>query len=174
MTLKKIKIINVVIFFLLSFLWHFMYDWLPCFFTSIFFPVNESIWEHLKIIFGVIIFGSLISLILMNKFKIKHNNFYVEIIIKAIIGVIFYLLLFIPLYKLIGENMFISISLMFITYVFVEFVGYKILNLDELNINIMPVILIVLCYILFGLLTYFPRHNYLFFDEVKLVYGIPK
>ena len=70
--------------------------------------------------------------------------------------------------------MFISISLMFITYVFVEFVGYKILNLDELNINIMPVILIVLCYILFGLLTYFPRHNYLFFDEVKLVYGIPK
>ena len=174
MTLKKIKIINVVIFFLLSFLWHFMYDWLPCFFTSIFFPVNESIWEHLKIIFGVIIFGSLISLILMNKFKIKHNNFYVEIIIKAIIGVIFYLLLFIPLYKLIGENMFISISLMFITYVFVEFLGYKILNLDELNINIMPVILIVLCYILFGLLTYFPRHNYLFFDEVKLVYGIPK
>ena len=174
MTLKKIKIINVVIFFLLSFLWHFMYDWLPCFFTSIFFLVNESIWEHLKIIFGVIIFGSLISLILMNKFKIKHNNFYVEIIIKAIIGVIFYLLLFIPLYKLIGENMFISISLMFITYVFVEFLGYKILNLDELNINIMPVILIVLCYILFGLLTYFPRHNYLFFDEVKLVYGIPK
>ena len=174
MTLKKIKIINVVIFFLLSFLWHFMYDWFPCFLTSIFFPVNESIWEHMKIIFGVIIFGSLISLILMNKFKIKHNNFYVEIIIKAIIGVIFYLLLFIPLYKLIGENMFISISLMFITYVFVEFLGYKILNLDELNINIMPVILIVLCYILFGLLTYFPRHNYLFFDEVKLVYGIPK
>ena len=174
MTLKKLKIINVVIFFLLSFLWHFMYDWLPCFFTSIFFPVNESIWEHMKIIFGVIIFGSLISLILMNKFKIKHNNFYVEIIIKAIIGVIFYLLIFIPLYKIIGENMFISISLMFITYVFVEFVGYKILNLDELNINIMPVILIVLCYILFGLLTYFPRHNYLFFDEVKLVYGIPK
>lgn len=174
MTLKKIKIINVVIFFLLSFLWHFMYDWLPCFLTSIFFPVNESIWEHMKIIFGVIIFGSLISLILMNKFKIKHNNFYVEIIIKAIIGVIFYLLIFIPLYKIIGENMFISISLMFITYVFVEFVGYKILNLDELNINIMPVILIVLCYILFGLLTYFPRHNYLFFDEVKLVYGIPK
>lgn len=173
MTLKKIKIINVVIFFLLSFLWHFMYDWLPCFLTSIFLPVNESIWEHMKIIFGVIIFGSLISLILMNKFKIKHNNFYVEIIIKAIIGVIFYLLLFIPLYKLIGENMFISISLMFIIYVFVEFLGYKILNLDELNINIMPVILIVLCYILFGLLTYFPRHNYLFFDEVKLVYGIP-
>ena len=100
MTLKKIKIINVVIFFALSFLWHFIYDLLPCFLTAIFFPVNESIWEHMKIIFGVIIFGSLISLILMNKFKIKYNNFYVEIICKAILGVIFYLVIFIPLYKI--------------------------------------------------------------------------
>lgn len=174
MTLKKIKIINVVIFFALSFLWHFIYDLLPCFLTAIFFPVNESIWEHMKIIFGVIIFGSLISLILMNKFKIKYNNFYVEIICKAILGVIFYLGIFIPLYKIFGENMFIAITLMLLTYIFVEFIGYKILKLDELNIKILPIILIILCYILFALLTYYPRHNFLFFDETKFIYGIPQ
>ena len=115
MTLKKVKIINVVMFFALSFLWHFMYEWFPNFFTAIFFPVNESIWEHMKIIFGVIVFGSLISLMLMNKFKVKYNNFYVEVISKAVFGVIFYLLIFIPLYKWLGENMIISISLMLIT-----------------------------------------------------------
>ena len=174
MTLKKIKIINVVIFFALSFLWHFIYDLLPCFLTAIFFSVNESIWEHMKIIFGVIIFGSLISLILMNKFKIKYNNFYVEIICKAILGVIFYLVIFIPLYKIFGENMFIAITLMLLTYIFVEFIGYKILKLDELNIKILPIILIILCYILFALLTYYPRHNFLFFDETKFIYGIPQ
>ena len=172
MTLKKIKIINVFIVFALSFLWHFLYDWFPSFITSVFFPVNESIWEHMKIIFGVIIFGSCISVFLMNKFKVKYNNLYVEIITKAIVGVIFYLLIFIPLYKLLGENMFISITLMLITYILVEFIGYKILSLEDLNIKILPVILIVLSYILFALLTYYPRHNFLFFDEVNLSYGI--
>ena len=126
MNLKKLKIINVVIFFALSFLWHFVYDLIPNFITAIFFPVNESIWEHMKIIFGVIIFGSLISLILMQKFKIKYNNFYVEIIIKAILGVIFYLAIFIPLYNIFGENLFIPITLMLITYIVMEFIGYKI------------------------------------------------
>ncbi len=173
MTLKKIKIINIILFFALSFLWHFMYDWFPNFLTSIFFPVNESIWEHMKIIFGVIVFGSLISLILMNKFHIKHNNFYVEIITKAVLGVLFYLIIFIPLYKWLDENMFISISLMLITYIFVEIIGYKILKLNEMNINILPIILIFLCYILFFLLTYYPPHNFIFFDEIKLIYGIP-
>ncbi len=173
MTLKKIKIINIILFFALSFLWHFMYDWFPNFLISIFFPVNESIWEHMKIIFGVIVFGSLISLILMNKFHIKHNNFYVEIITKAVLGVLFCLIIFIPLYKWLDENMFISISLMLITYIFVEIIGYKILKLNEMNINILPIILIFLCYILFFLLTYYPPHNFIFFDEIKLIYGIP-
>ena len=174
MTLKKVKIINVVMFFALSFLWHFMYEWFPNFFTAIFFPVNESIWEHMKIIFGVIVFGSLISLMLMNKFKVKYNNFYVEVISKAVFGVIFYLLIFIPLYKWLGENMIISISLMLITYIFVELVGYKILKLNEMNIKVLPIILLVLCYIFFTLFTYYPRHNFLFFDETRLLYGIPE
>lgn len=173
LTLKKIKIINIILFCALSFLWHFIYEWFPNFLTSIFFPVNESIWEHMKIIFGVIVFGSLISLILMNKFHIKHNNFYVEIITKAVLGVLFYLIIFIPLYKWLDENMFISISLMLITYIFVEIIGYKILKLNEMNINILPIILIFLCYILFFLLTYYPPHNFIFFDEIKLIYGIP-
>ena len=174
LNLKKLKIINVVIFFALSFLWHFVYDLIPNFVTAIFFPVNESIWEHMKIIFGVIIFGSLISLILMQKFKIKHNNFYVEIVTKGILGVIFYLAIFIPLYNIFGENMFISITLMLITYIVMEFIGYKILLLDELDIKILPIILIVLCYILFALLTFYPPHNTIFFDEIKLIYGIPE
>ena len=173
LNLKKLKIINVVIFFALSFLWHFVYDLIPNFVTAIFFFFYESIWEHMKIIFGVIIFGSLISLILMQKFKIKYNNFYVEIIIKAILGVIFYLAIFIPLYNIFGENMFISITLMLITYIVMEFIGYKILLLDELNIKILPIILIILSYILFALLTFYPPHYSIFFDETKLIYGIP-
>ena len=49
MTLKKWKVISCIGIFLLSALLHFIYDWFPSFFTSLFFPVNESIWEHNKI-----------------------------------------------------------------------------------------------------------------------------
>ena len=30
---------------------HFLYQWLPCAVTSLFSPVNESLWEHIKLIF---------------------------------------------------------------------------------------------------------------------------
>ena len=48
--MKKIKIIGFFIMMCLSFLSHFMYEWCDNFLFSIFFPVNESIWEHMKLL----------------------------------------------------------------------------------------------------------------------------
>lgn len=36
---------------LLASAWHFLYDLVPCPFVGAFAPVNESVWEHLKIVF---------------------------------------------------------------------------------------------------------------------------
>lgn len=174
MSLKKVKIFNVIFLFLLSFLWHFVYDWLPCEIIAIFFPVNESIWEHMKIIYCCFIIGSLVQVIICNKFKIDIHNVYVEMVTKAVGGIIFYLAIFIPIYLLLGENMFVSIGLLFITYLVMEIVGYKILKSPELSIIGLPVILLFLGFVLFGVLTFYPRHNFLFFDSVKLGYGILK
>ena len=85
-----------------------------------------------------------------------------------------YLIIFIPIYKLLGESMFISISLMLIVYILMEFLSFKILQSEELNIYILPVIIIGLGIILFIILTFYPLHNFLFFDEVKFGYGILK
>ncbi len=174
MTLKKIKIINVVFLFLLSFLWHFMYDWFPNNIFALVFPVNESIWEHMKIIYYCLLLGSVLEFYLCKKNNIKINNFYIEAMVKSLLGVIFYLIVFIPLYLWLGESMVISIGLMLVTYIFMEYIGYKILVSEELNINILPVIIIVLGCIMFVILTFYPLHNFLFFDEVKFGYGILK
>lgn len=174
MSLKKIKIINVVFLFLLSFLWHFVYDWFPNNIFALFFPVNESIWEHMKIIYFCLLMGSILEFVLCKKNNIKINNFYIEAMVKSILGVIFYLIIFIPFYLWLGESMFISISLMLITYIFMEYIGYKILTGEEMNINILPVIIIVLGCVMFVILTFYPLHNFLFFDEVKFGYGILK
>lgn len=174
MSLKKIKIINVVFLFLLSFLWHFVYDWFPNNIFALFFPVNESIWEHMKIIYFCLFMGSILEFVLCKKNNIKINNFYIEAMVKSILGVIFYLIIFIPFYLWLGESMLISISLMLITYIFMEYIGYKILTGEEMNINILPVVIIVLGCIMFVILTFYPLHNFLFFDEVKFGYGILK
>ena len=49
--------------FVLSFLltaalgsaWHFLYDWCPTPLIGLFAPVNESVWEHLKLLFWPVI-----------------------------------------------------------------------------------------------------------------------
>lgn len=174
MSLKKIKIINVVFLFLLSFLWHFVYDWFSNTIFALFFPVNESIWEHMKIIYYCLFMGSILEFVLCKKNNIKINNFYIEAMVKSILGVIFYLIIFVPFYLWLGESMLISISLMLITYIFMEYIGYKILTGEEMNINILPVIIIALGCIMFVILTFYPLHNFLFFDEVKFGYGILK
>ena len=74
MTLKKIKIISAIGIFGLCFLFHFMYEWFPNYFSTIFFPVNESIWEHMKLLFSAVVFYGIIDYIILQKFNIKYNN----------------------------------------------------------------------------------------------------
>lgn len=163
---SKKNIFMIIFLFLLSFLWHFMYDWFPCVLTSIFFPVNESIWEHMKIIFYCLLIGSVLEK--------KGNNYYLNILVKPLVGVLFYLIIFIPLYLIFGESMLISLSLMLFTYIIMELLGIKISKQEELNIKALPIIIIILISILFSILTFYPLHNFLFFDSVKLGYGILK
>ncbi len=163
---SKKNIFMIIFLFLLSLLWHFMYDWFPCVLTSIFFPVNESIWEHMKIIFYCLFIGSVLEK--------KGNNYYLNILVKPLVGVLFYLIIFIPLYLIFGESMFISLSLMLFTYIIMELLGIKISKQEELNIKALPIIIIILISILFSILTFYPLHNFLFFDSVKLGYGILK
>ena len=90
--MKRIKVLMIVIAFILSFPIHFMYDLFPSFITSIFFPVNESIWEHMKIVYTSILVTSITEYFIYKKKNIKVNNFVINIPIISIIGIIIYLL----------------------------------------------------------------------------------
>ena len=75
MSKEKLKIWGGIIAFALCFPLHFIYDKFPNFITSIFAPVNESIWEHMKIIFTSTLIYGIMYYILLNKYNIKYNNF---------------------------------------------------------------------------------------------------
>ncbi len=175
MNLKKIKIIAVFLTFLIAFPIHFIYDLFPNPIISIFIPVNESIWEHMKILFTVQILYSIIDYKLIKHYNIKINNFKFNIFFTSFISIPIYLLLYLPLYFIFKENMFISISLILIVFAITQYISYKILtSKNNSKLNFISIPLIILCYIIFTILTYYPPHNFLFYDTANKLYGIKK
>lgn len=173
MNLKKSRIISTIGIFILCFLCHFLYKWLPNSLFAIFFPVNESIWEHMKMIFTAIIIYGFIDYIILHKFNIKHNNFISSLFIQAFLSVPLYLLMYLPIYYKIGENMFFNISLMLLVIILVEIVSFYILKAKNCQYgNLISAILIIVCYIIFGYLTYNPPKEEIFFDTMEEKYGI--
>ncbi len=174
MTIRKIKMFNIFFLFLLSFVWHFMYKLLPNNLFAIIFPVNESIWEHMKTVYYTLLISSLLEFFLYKKFNLSVNNKYISMMTKSLLGVVLYLIIYIPIYKLIGEYFIISILFLLIVYSLIEFISYKIIISEEMNIKVLPIIIVILGTILFAILTFYPVYNFLFFDSISLGYGILK
>lgn len=174
MSLKKLKIISVIISFILCFIVHFIYDIFPCFLTSIFAPVNESIWEHMKMIFTSIVITGVIQKIYVKKKKLNYNNICISNVVSAVLSIPIYLIMFMPIYKIIGENLFINIIIMLITIIISEIISYYIIKMKDLGLEDAAIILVVATYVIFIMLTYNPPKTHLFEDPTYKYYGIKK
>ena len=171
--MKKIKIFIIILAFLLSFPIHFIYDIFPSFFTSIIAPVNESIWEHMKIIYTSILLSSIIEYFIYKKKRYDTNNFFISIPISSILGIIFYLVIYLLIDLFIPHSFFIAIFIMLITYIFSNIISYIILNKKEIpNQKELGISLILISYIVFTHLTYYPPKRYMFIDQITKTYGI--
>lgn len=172
-TNKKLKIMGIIIAFTLCFPLHFLYDKLPCFLTSIIAPVNESIWEHMKLLFGSIIISGIIQKIIVKSKKIEINNICFSNFIAAISSIPIFLLIYLPIYYIIGENFIITIVIMFIAITTSEFIAFLITNRKkDLGLENISILFVILTYLVFALLTYFPPQFDLFLDPESITYGI--
>ena len=173
MNLKRSKIISVIGIFLLSFLFHSMYEWFPNCIKAIFFPVNESIWEHMKLIFTSVVFYGVIDYIILNKCKIKHNNFFISLFVSSITIIPIFLIMYLPFYYKIGAKMYLNIGIMLIAMIISQIISYYILKSKKLyELNIISLILIIITYIALAYLTYNPIKCKIFFDPLNEKYGI--
>lgn len=173
MNLTRTKIASTIIIFLLCFLTHFGYDVFKNSITSIFFPVNESIWEHMKMLYTAIILNGLIEFLIIKKFKVKSNNFLLSLFVSSAISIPIFLVLYLPFYYKIGPKMFLNIAILLLTIILVEIVAYYIQKRNNIKLNnIVPIILIIIIYVVFGYLTYHPIENEIFFDKMNEKYGL--
>ena len=173
--MRKYRIYAIIGIFILSFICHFIFDSFPCILTSIFFPVNESIWEHMKILFTSTILYGIIDYIILSKKNITFNNFPLQLFASAFLSIPIFLFIYVPIHKIYGEVLLITLLIMLISYIICQYISYKIMNLkDKQLLNKLSIILIVIMYIIFTYLTYYPVESYIFYDTTKNIYGIEK
>lgn len=175
MKLRNIKLIAILGTFLISFLSHFIYKFFPNILFSFFFPVNESIFEHMKIIYTSTLIYSIIDHLLIKKNKISYHNYLLQLAFISILSIPLYLTMYLPIYHQIGEHLIISLLLLIITYTIAQLLSYTLADFPPIkNQQYIAIFLIIITYIIFIILTYSPPHIPLFYDTLNNHYGIKK
>lgn len=174
---KKI-IINIggaLFIFLIGFLLHSLYEWIPNFLTSIFVPVNESIFEHVKMIFTSYVIWIILKYLIYKKHDLIENSFFFKEFFTTVLGILLFLSIFIPIYSKLGENLIITLTIYFITITISQIINYffKIKKESKL-LNIIGIISIIITYVIFTYLTYNPLINNFFLDPTNNSYGLNK
>lgn len=165
MTLKKLKIIDIFLLMILSFIAHNIYKYFPNILTSIFFPINESIFEHMKIIFTSLILTSIIDYIILKINNIHYNNFRFQSFITAFISIPIFLVMYLPIHYLLGESLIVTLIILLITYIISEIISHHFLNHPEIPfLNQISIFLIIIVYFNFLTLTLIPNKDDFFYD----------
>ncbi|MFX1376334.1 MAG: DUF6512 family protein [Promethearchaeota archaeon] len=167
------EIIGIIFVVIIGALFHFMFEffnyWAP---AGAIFPVNESVWEHLKLPYWPLIIFSLVE---YNFIKDKANNFIIAKTISFIISIGTILIVFYTYIAILGTELLIIDILSFVVGVILgQFLSYFILTKEKLSLSYTNASWIVFTAfgLLFAIFTYFPPVLPIFQDAETGLYGI--
>lgn len=170
----KYQIIAIIFSLVLGTLLHFTYQWSgKNKIVASFSAVNESVWEHLKLVFFPILVFTIIEYFFL---KGIANNFFLAKFIALVFSISFIIIFFYTYTGIIGRNYFLLDILSFIlAIVFAEIISYQIMLLPEVSTPILNNFTwigagILLLY--FVLFTYCTPKLHLFQDPISKQYGI--
>lgn len=167
-------IVGTVFIIVVGTLMHFVYEWAgrDCF-VGIFSSVNESTWEHLKLLFWPALIFSVIRYIFIGK---DYNNYITATAVSLYVGMFLIISLFYTYTGIIGVNyLILDISVFILSVIISQNIGYKITTatfcVGQITniISLMAVALLVLAFVIF---TFNPPQIQLFKDPKTGEYGI--
>lgn len=174
MTIRKRFVLGCITLISLGFVFHFLYDLLgKSKYIAVFFPVNESVWEHMKLLFLPVVIWMFIERFVINR-KIKSLND----AIRAVALVICLLILPMTFYLCKSgfgvANVFVDIGIFILDCILFQALVYLMEERGILQIRSKTLGIVVLSVIslLFALFTFFPPHIPLFFDSAHSLYGM--
>ena len=171
--LIKYEFVSAIFSMILGTLLHFTYDWSDKnTFVGIFSAINESTWEHLKILF----FPILITTIIGYFYTKKETDNYICYKVKGLLlSIIFTTVFFYTYNGVLGSNILIlDISSFYASIILGEVYTIKqIKKKEKCNQKVTAFILILLT-ISFVVYTFYTPHIGIFKDPLSNTYGIYK
>lgn len=176
--IKRLQIISIIFSIILGTLLHFTFEvFSNNLFIASFSAVNESVWEHLKLVFFPMLIFAIIEYFLLKNYNNKNNYIFAKTV-GIIFAVLFITIFFFTYTGIIGNNyLTIDILSFLFAIIFGEFICYKLLiKNNEINnkIKCISIFILLILFFSFIIFTYFPPKINYFKDPVKNNYGILK
>lgn len=172
MKIKNWFIIVVLVCFILGTLLHFTYKWSgEDKIVAVYSAVNESTWEHLKLVFYPMTIMTIIGNFVIKKQK---TNYWASQAIGILIAMAFITVFFYTYTGIIGKNFAIlDIASFFIAIILGEYIAYKvIISEKKYDIEKISIVLIIALFLSFLVYTYNPPKIQYFKDPINGSYGI--
>lgn len=163
--LIKFQIFSSFFVIILGTILHFTYKWSKNnSFVGLFSAVNESTWEHLKLLFFPMIITTTIGYFI---FQNIFLNFLCSKTIGIITAMLFTVIFFYTYTGIIGTNYaFLNISTFILSIIIGEYVAY-ILTINNFTLNkIFCIFLLILFTISFFVFTFYPPKINIFKDPI--------
>ena len=157
------EIISTIFVMVLGTLLHFTYKWSNNnMLVGIFSPINESIWEHLKLMF----FPMLITIIIGYLYKGKDiDNYLSRKVIGTVVMISFTIVFYYTYSGILGTNYTgVDVSIFFIAVALGQYVSYKLMKTKFHGNNITATIILLVLLLCFVIFTFFPPNIALFND----------
>lgn len=172
-TYKKLTIIGIIFIFAFGALTHFLFDISGNLsIVGAIAPVNESVWEHLKLILLPTFIYGIYEYI---KLKGEKKNFFTAKAAQIISGMAIIVIIFYSYTAFTGHSILLIDILAFLAAVILgQLISYKIMTSAELPevVEFISIIVIIAIIIIFIIFTFNPPHNDIFQDPNDGRYGI--
>ncbi|MDP4118660.1 MAG: DUF6512 family protein [Bacillota bacterium] len=173
-SVKKIHVFGAIFTIFLGTVLHFLYEWTGhSKFTALFSPINESVWEHLKLLFFPIILFAVFEYFIYGK---KTAGFMKAKAVSVFVAIFSVISIFYTYSGIIGNNiLWIDILTFVISAVLAYLSSFYIIKNFPANTSSTGVgwfFALLILGILFGIFTFFTPHLGIFFDPKTNSYGI--
>ncbi len=170
--MNKIKKFEIASFFFASIvgtLMHFVYEWTnESSITALIAPVNESIFEHLKLTFFPLLAFAVFEYFFIGK---MYNGFFCIKAKAILLGILSVIVLYYTYSGIIGQNYMIPDVLIFYISIFISTLYFVQNYKSNENKNLIGIIILILVWIIFIVFTFSTPHINLFLDP-RGFYGI--
>ena len=156
----KLEIASLIFCLIFSFVNHFLFEWTNnCMFLASFVPINESVWEHGKLLFMPFLFASFV----LYPFLGDNKNFIFAKSLPLVLCTPLMITFFYTYTGIIGSHVTVVDILMAVAIIIAMHIfSYKVLVKKGLLSHHWLLLIVIVWFVMFSLFTFYPPNLPLF------------